>query len=28
MSRWVSRVAGATFIGFGAAILAMRRQGA
>lgn len=26
MSRWVSRVVGATFIGFGAAILAMRRQ--
>lgn len=28
MSRWVSRVVGTTFIGFGAAILAMRRQGA
>ena len=25
-SRWVSRVVGVTFIGFGAAILAMRRQ--
>lgn len=28
LSRWVSRVVGTTFIGFGAAILAMRRQGA
>ncbi|MDR2306650.1 MAG: LysE family translocator [Paucimonas sp.] len=28
LSRWVSRVVGATFIGFGAAILAMRRQAA
>lgn len=27
-SRWVSRIVGSTFIGFGAAILAMRRQGA
>ncbi|MCE1117292.1 MULTISPECIES: LysE family translocator [Pseudomonas] len=27
LSRWVSRVVGTTFIGFGAAILAMRRQG-
>lgn len=26
LSRWVSRVVGTTFIGFGAAILAMRRQ--
>jgi threonine/homoserine/homoserine lactone efflux protein len=26
LSRWVSRVVGSTFIGFGAAILAMRRQ--
>ena len=26
LSRWVSRVVGVTFIGFGAAILAMRRQ--
>ncbi|QXI36771.1 LysE family translocator [Pseudomonas xantholysinigenes] len=28
LSRWVNRVVGTTFIGFGAAILAMRRQGA
>lgn len=27
LSRWVNRVVGTTFIGFGAAILAMRRQG-
>lgn len=27
LSRWVSRVVGTTFIGFGAAILTMRRQG-
>ncbi len=27
-SRWVSRVVGSTFIGFGAAILTMRRQAA
>ncbi|MHC8339367.1 LysE family translocator [Pseudomonas sp. HLT2-19-2] len=26
LSRWISRVVGATFIGFGAAILTMRRQ--
>ncbi|WP_158683246.1 LysE family translocator, partial [Pseudomonas gingeri] len=26
-SRWVNRVVGTTFIGFGAAILAMRRHG-
>ena len=28
LSRWVSRVVGSTFIGFGAAILTMRRQAA
>ncbi|WP_194791879.1 LysE family translocator [Pseudomonas sp. UFMG81] len=28
LSRWVSRVVGTTFIGFGAAILTLRRQGA
>ena len=28
LSRWVSRVVGTTFIGFGAAILTMRRQAA
>ena len=26
LARWVSRLVGTTFIGFGAAILAMRRQ--